>query len=143
MVNSGEIHILYVSGLKIESKAFLYCCLRASTNIHMVLYFQPVCRFNFGRTSLLITCLYINVSCFYVLLYVLGIHWLYLQVCSEESMMEILQRYLVYNSHANSYTWKYNGKNLDINQTLQVGNSTKHWKDVFCNREADWSQIWQ
>ena len=45
-------------------------------------------------------------------------------------MMEILQRYLVYNSHANSYTWKYNGKNLDINQTLQVGISTKNWKEL-------------
>ena len=59
-------------------------------------------------------------------LHVLGIHWLFFQVCSEESMMELLQRYLDYNSHANSYTWKYNGKNLDINQTLQVGISTKH-----------------
>jgi len=42
-----------------------------------------------------------------------------IEVCSEESMMEILQRYLVYNFHAASYTWKYNGKNLDINQSLQ------------------------
>ena len=32
------------------------------------------------------------------------------QVCSEETMNEILQRYLPTNSHAKSYTWKYNGK---------------------------------
>ncbi|XP_037333700.1 cytochrome b5 domain-containing protein 1 [Pungitius pungitius] len=45
-----------------------------------------------------------------------------LQVCSEETMAEILQRYLRYNSHARSYTWKYGGVILDMNQTLDENN---------------------
>jgi len=41
-----------------------------------------------------------------------------IEVCSEESMNEIQRRYMVYNSHARSYTWKYNGKVLDMDKTL-------------------------
>ncbi|XP_041635021.1 cytochrome b5 domain-containing protein 1 [Cheilinus undulatus] len=41
-----------------------------------------------------------------------------LQVCSEETLAEILQRYLRYNSHAHSYTWKHNGQILDMSLTL-------------------------
>ena len=33
-------------------------------------------------------------------------------------MNEILERYLPYNSHAGSYTWKYDGQNLDMTSTL-------------------------
>ncbi len=44
---------------------------------------------------------------------------MYYQVCSEETMNEILQRYLTYNAHAASYTWKYNGVNLDMDKTLE------------------------
>ncbi|XP_059377611.1 cytochrome b5 domain-containing protein 1 isoform X2 [Carassius carassius] len=40
------------------------------------------------------------------------------EVCSEETLDEILQRYLRYNSHAASYTWKHNGVNLDMSKTL-------------------------
>jgi hypothetical protein len=40
------------------------------------------------------------------------------EVCSEENMLEILQRYLKYNSHASSYTWKYDGRVLDMDKTL-------------------------
>ena len=40
-------------------------------------------------------------------------------MCSEESMEEILNRYITYNEHAASYTWKYNGTNLDMNKTLE------------------------
>lgn len=40
-------------------------------------------------------------------------------MCSEETISEILQRYLVYNAHAASYTWKYNGENLDMEKTLE------------------------
>ena len=40
------------------------------------------------------------------------------QVCSEEILDEILERYLKYNAHANSYTWKYDGNNLDMKRTL-------------------------
>ena len=34
-------------------------------------------------------------------------------------MSEILQRYLTYNAHAGSYTWKYNSVNLDMDKTLE------------------------
>ncbi|XP_004571634.1 cytochrome b5 domain-containing protein 1 [Maylandia zebra] len=45
-----------------------------------------------------------------------------MEVCSEETLNEILQRYLRYNSHARSYTWKYNGAVLDMNKTLSENN---------------------
>jgi hypothetical protein len=46
-----------------------------------------------------------------------------LQVCSEETMDEILDRYLDFNSHAGSYTWKRTdskqvGRVLDMSKTL-------------------------
>lgn len=34
-------------------------------------------------------------------------------------MNEIQDRYFHYNAHAGSYTWKYDGKNLDMKKTLQ------------------------
>ena len=34
-------------------------------------------------------------------------------------MQEILQRYLKFNAHAASYTWKYNSRNLDMYKTLE------------------------
>ncbi|XP_061664666.1 cytochrome b5 domain-containing protein 1 isoform X2 [Syngnathoides biaculeatus] len=40
------------------------------------------------------------------------------EVCSEETLAEILERYLPYNSHACSYTWKHNGASLDMSKTL-------------------------
>ncbi|XP_005997956.1 cytochrome b5 domain-containing protein 1 [Latimeria chalumnae] len=43
----------------------------------------------------------------------------FLEVCSEETISEILQRYLYYNAHAASYTWKYDGVNLDMEKTLE------------------------
>lgn len=39
-------------------------------------------------------------------------------MCSEEILEEIVQRYLRYNSHAASYTWKHNHLNLDMTKTL-------------------------
>ncbi|XP_040887787.1 cytochrome b5 domain-containing protein 1 [Toxotes jaculatrix] len=45
-----------------------------------------------------------------------------LQVCSEEPLAEIVQRYLRYNSHACSYTWKHNGETLDMSRTLSENN---------------------
>ncbi len=39
-------------------------------------------------------------------------------MCSEENMHEILERYLKYNVHAASYTWKYDGTVLDMEKTL-------------------------
>lgn len=40
------------------------------------------------------------------------------QVCSEETLEEILHRYRRYNSHAHSYTWKHLGEVLDMTKTL-------------------------
>nr|XP_020443201.1 cytochrome b5 domain-containing protein 1 [Monopterus albus] len=45
-----------------------------------------------------------------------------LQVCSEETLAEIRQRYLCYNSHACSYTWKHDGVSLDMSMTLSENN---------------------
>ncbi|XP_043857127.1 cytochrome b5 domain-containing protein 1 isoform X1 [Dromiciops gliroides] len=42
-----------------------------------------------------------------------------LEVGALESMWEILHRYLPYNAHAASYTWKFNGVNLDMDKTLE------------------------
>ena len=42
-----------------------------------------------------------------------------LDVAGEETMNEILDRYLVHNSHASSYTWKRLGKNLNMAQTME------------------------
>ncbi|XP_028291327.1 cytochrome b5 domain-containing protein 1 [Gouania willdenowi] len=41
-----------------------------------------------------------------------------LQVCSEDTLARILQRYLFYNRHADSYTWKHGGRPLDMSRTL-------------------------
>ncbi len=41
-----------------------------------------------------------------------------LEVACEETLNEILDRYLVINSHAYSYTWKRLGKPLDMAKTL-------------------------
>ncbi|XP_008298534.1 cytochrome b5 domain-containing protein 1 isoform X1 [Stegastes partitus] len=41
-----------------------------------------------------------------------------LEVCSEETLEDIVQRYLRYNAHARSYTWKHDGRSLDMSWTL-------------------------
>lgn len=41
------------------------------------------------------------------------------QVCSEDTMLDILSRYLPWNAHAASYTWKHAGDVLDMNKTLE------------------------
>lgn len=43
-------------------------------------------------------------------------------MCSEETLTEILQRYLHYNAHAHSYTWKHDGVVLDMSKTLSENN---------------------
>lgn len=45
-------------------------------------------------------------------------HEYVLEVASEETINEILDRYLKINVHANSYVWKRLGKPLDMKQTL-------------------------
>lgn len=41
-----------------------------------------------------------------------------LEVASEETINEILDRYLELNLHSASYTWKRLGRVLDMNKTL-------------------------
>ena len=41
-----------------------------------------------------------------------------IEVCSEETINEILDRYLEINAHAASYTWKRLGKTLDMGKNL-------------------------
>uniref|UniRef100_A0A452UQU6 Cytochrome b5 domain-containing protein 1 n=1 Tax=Ursus maritimus TaxID=29073 RepID=A0A452UQU6_URSMA len=41
------------------------------------------------------------------------------EVGAQESMWEILHRYLPYNAHAASYTWKHEGKKLNMDYTLE------------------------
>ena len=53
-----------------------------------------------------------------------------LQVCVEENMLEILDRYVVYNAHAGSYTWKYDGKELNMENTLS-GNGIPDEDELF------------
>jgi len=53
-----------------------------------------------------------------------------LEVCSEENMREIQNRYFHYNKHAGSYTWKFNGQNLNMERTLQE-NSVKDESEDF------------
>ena len=42
-----------------------------------------------------------------------------LEVCSEETMNEILDRYIDLNEHSASYTWKRLGRPLDMEKTLE------------------------
>lgn len=42
-----------------------------------------------------------------------------LEVCAEETLSDIRQRYLAYNKHAKSYTWKRLGRPLDMTKTLE------------------------
>ncbi|XP_071498439.1 cytochrome b5 domain-containing protein 1-like [Diadema setosum] len=54
-----------------------------------------------------------------------------IEVCSEETMNEILQRYLKWNQHAASYTWKYEGQNLDMDKTLEENGITDEDEDFY------------
>lgn len=40
------------------------------------------------------------------------------QVCSEETINEILDRYMEFNEHAASYTWKRLKRPLDMDKNL-------------------------
>merc|ERR1712216_90742 len=42
-----------------------------------------------------------------------------MEVCSEETCEEILERFLDYNKHAGSYTWKRMGNKLEMDKTLE------------------------
>lgn len=49
-------------------------------------------------------------------------------------MNEILQRYLRYNSHAASYTWKHDGVNLDMSKTLGANGIRDQDEDFYSGR---------
>lgn len=57
-----------------------------------------------------------------------------IEVCAEETMNEILQRYKVYNSHASSYTWKYFGNNLDMSKSLEENGIKDEGEDMYTLR---------
>ncbi|KAM3823932.1 cytochrome b5 domain-containing protein 1 isoform 2-T2 [Vipera latastei] len=61
-----------------------------------------------------------------------------LEVCSEETMWEILRRYLPYNAHAASYTWKYHGTVLDMDKNLQDNDIPDEDEEFYqLNMDAD------
>lgn len=45
-----------------------------------------------------------------------------LEVCSEETINEIVERYCLINSHGKEYEWKRLGNSLDMNLTLEQNN---------------------
>ncbi|VDQ17183.1 unnamed protein product [Trichobilharzia regenti] len=45
-------------------------------------------------------------------------------------MTDILVRYLKFNAHAASYTWKYNGVVLDMEKTLEENNVKEETQDI-------------
>ena len=54
-------------------------------------------------------------------------------MCSEETISEIMQRYLPYNAHAASYTWKYDGEQLEMDKTLLqngIGDDDERFYDL-------------
>lgn len=42
-----------------------------------------------------------------------------IEVCCEEALSEIKQRYKRINAHADSYTWKHEGRVLEMSKTLE------------------------
>lgn len=46
-------------------------------------------------------------------------------------MNEIQQRYLTYNAHAASYTWKYDGRNLEMEKTLEENGIADEDEDFY------------
>ncbi|KAG7307361.1 hypothetical protein JYU34_007546 [Plutella xylostella] len=53
-----------------------------------------------------------------------------LEVCSEESIYQIMMRYCLHNSHFASYTWRYQGRSLCLNMTL-AQNGIPDERDTF------------
>eukprot|EP01135_Chromosphaera_perkinsii_P010412 Nk52_evm84s2118 gene=Nk52_evmTU84s2118 len=53
------------------------------------------------------------------------------EVCSEEPISHILRRYKKYNSHAESYTWKYLGKKLNMDSTLTANGIRDDGQDFY------------
>lgn len=41
-----------------------------------------------------------------------------LQVCEEDTIARIQERLLMFNAHCRSYTWKFEGRTVDLELTL-------------------------
>ena len=62
-----------------------------------------------------------------------------IEVCSEETMNEILDRYMPSNEHAASYTWKRLGRPLDMEVTLEdndIPDETAEFVDLHIDEDA-------
>eukprot|EP00352_Strombidinopsis_acuminata_P007422 CAMPEP_0176361780 /NCGR_PEP_ID=MMETSP0126-20121128/17985_1 /TAXON_ID=141414 ORGANISM="Strombidinopsis acuminatum, Strain SPMC142" /NCGR_SAMPLE_ID=MMETSP0126 /ASSEMBLY_ACC=CAM_ASM_000229 /LENGTH=86 /DNA_ID=CAMNT_0017717469 /DNA_START=322 /DNA_END=582 /DNA_ORIENTATION=- len=62
-----------------------------------------------------------------------------LEVCSEETMNEILDRYIDFNMHSASYTWKRLGRPLDMEKTLEeneIPDETDEFVDLNIDEDA-------
>ena len=62
-----------------------------------------------------------------------------IEVCSEETMNEILDRYMDLNEHAASYTWKRLGRPLDMDKTLaenDIPDETEEFIDLGIDEES-------
>eukprot|EP00761_Pharyngomonas_kirbyi_P005702 gb/GECH01005707.1/.p1 GENE.gb/GECH01005707.1/~~gb/GECH01005707.1/.p1 ORF type:complete len:187 (+),score=49.02 gb/GECH01005707.1/:1-561(+) len=59
-----------------------------------------------------------------------------LEVCSEDTLQQILNRYFEYNSHAASYTWKMLGKQLNLGMELFLGSNNLEKEPVLFLKEA-------
>lgn len=62
-----------------------------------------------------------------------------LAVCAEETLEEIRTRFLKYNAHALSYTWKRLGRPLDMTKTLEE-NGVKDESEEFADLNMDGSK---
>lgn len=59
-----------------------------------------------------------------------------LKVCAEETLQEIQDRYIAYNAHAKSYTWKRLGRPLNMAKTLEE-NGIPDESEEFANLSID------
>jgi cytochrome b involved in lipid metabolism len=62
-----------------------------------------------------------------------------IEVCSEETMNEILDRYMPSNEHSASYTWKRLGRPLDMEVTLEdndIPDETVEFVDLHIDEDA-------
>lgn len=55
-----------------------------------------------------------------------------MKVCEEDSIKRIQERALIYNANGMSYSWKFEGKDLDIELTL-TENGIPDERDRFVN----------
>lgn len=62
-----------------------------------------------------------------------------LEVCAEERLADIRERYIRYNRHAHSYTWKRLGRVLNMDLTLDE-NGIPDESDEFANLNIDEDQ---